>query len=41
MDPGDDGHHMHHCLQAQGITPVIPLKNNRQEPIADDEEQYK
>ena len=33
MDRGYDSHHMRHDLQAQGITPVIPPKKNRKEPL--------
>ena len=33
MDRGDDRNHMRHSLQAQGMTPVIPPKKNRKEPL--------
>jgi transposase len=33
MDRGDDSHHIRPSLQAQGITPVIPPKKNRKEPL--------
>ena len=33
MDRGYDSNHIRHYLQAQGITPVIPPKKNRKEPL--------
>ena len=33
MDRGYDSHHIRHYLQAQGMTPVIPPKKNRKEPL--------
>jgi transposase len=41
MDRGYDSNHIRHRLHQQGLTPVIPPKKNRKEPIAYDEEQYK
>ena len=41
MDRGYDSHHMGHSLQAQGITPVIPPKNNWKEPLHSAEAQDK
>ena len=41
MDRGDDSHHMRTSLQAHAMIPVIPPKNNRKAPMADDEAQDK
>jgi transposase len=41
MDRGDASNHIRRSLQAQGMTPVIPPKNNRKAPMADDEAQDK
>jgi transposase len=41
MDRGYDSNHIRHYLQAQGITPVIPPKKNRKEPLHYAEAPYK
>jgi transposase len=41
LDRGYDSHHMRPYLQAQGMTPVIPPKKTRQEPLHYAEAPYK
>lgn len=41
MDRGYDSNHIRKRLQDQGMTPVIPPKKNRKEPIDYDAERYK
>ena len=40
MDRGYDSNHIRKRLQEQGMTPVIPPKKNRKEPIDYDVERY-
>jgi transposase len=40
MDRGDDSNHIRNHLQEQGITPVMPPKKNRKEPIDYDAKRY-